>query len=118
MGDRNESRGHFSIFRELARFSEMHVRLTSQFCEFVALGTYLLLSWRRSIAEPMMLSKEYFETARTLLRIARNMTDQTIADRLRALADDYERRAEKASRTDAGKAAVAVRGEGEGSPPK
>jgi hypothetical protein len=65
--------------------------------------------------EPMMLSEEYFETARTLLRIARNMTDQTIADRLRALAEDYERRAEKASRTDADKAvaAVAVRG-GEG----
>jgi hypothetical protein len=65
-----------------------------------------------------MLSKEYFETARTLLRIARNMTDQTIAGRLRALAEDYERRAEKASRTDAGKAVVAVRGEGEGSTPK
>jgi hypothetical protein len=68
----------------------------------------------------MMLSKEYFETARTLLRIARNMTDKTIADRLRALAEDYERRAEKTSHTDAGKAvtAVAVRGEGEGSTPK
>lgn len=67
-----------------------------------------------------MLSKEYFETARTLLRIARNMTDQTIADRLRALAEDYERRTEKTSRTDAGKAvaAVVVRGEGEGSTPK
>jgi hypothetical protein len=48
------------------------------------------------------------------------MTDQTIADRLRALAEDYERRAEKASRTDADKAvaAVAVRDEGEGSTPK
>jgi hypothetical protein len=68
----------------------------------------------------MMLSKEYFETAQTLLRIARDMTDQTIADRLRALAEDYERRAEKASRTDAGKAvaAAAVRREGAGSTPK
>ena len=67
-----------------------------------------------------MLSKEYFETARTLLRIARNMTDQTIADRLRALAEDYERRAEKVSRADAGKALApaAARGQGEGSTPK
>lgn len=67
-----------------------------------------------------MLSKEYVETARTLLRIARNMTDETIVDRLRALAADYERRAEKASGADTGKAgiAVAVRGEGQGSTPK
>ena len=67
-----------------------------------------------------MLSMEYFETARTLLRIARDMTDQPIADRLKALAADYERRAEKASLADAGKtmAAAAVRGEGEGSTPK
>jgi ATP-dependent exoDNAse (exonuclease V) beta subunit len=114
MGDRNKSGGHFSIFREPARFPEMHVRLASQFCEFVALRTYLLLSSRRAITELKMLSKEYFETARTLLRIARNMTDQTIAGRLRALAEDYERC------TDAGKAVapVAVRGEGEGSTPK
>jgi hypothetical protein len=46
-----------------------------------------------------MLSKEYLDTARTLLRIGRNITDQTIADRLKALAEDYERRAEKASQT-------------------
>jgi hypothetical protein len=44
-----------------------------------------------------MLSKEYSNTAGTLLRIAQNMTDPTIADRLKALAQDYERRAEKAS---------------------
>jgi hypothetical protein len=43
-----------------------------------------------------MLSKEYLGTARTLLRIARKMTDQTIADRLKALAEHYERRGEKA----------------------
>jgi hypothetical protein len=117
MGDRNKSGAHFSIFREPTRLSEMHVRLASQFCEFVGPRTHLHPSSRRAITELKMLSKEYFETARTLLRIARNMTDQTIADRLRALAEDYERRAEKASRTDAGKAvaAVAARGEGEGS---
>ena len=44
-----------------------------------------------------MLSKEYVSTAQTLLRVARNMTDQAIADRLKALADDYERRARKAA---------------------
>ena len=51
-----------------------------------------------------MLSKEYLETARTLFRVARNMTDQTIAGRLKALAEDYERRAEQASHADAAKA--------------
>jgi len=60
-----------------------------------------------------MLSKEYFETARTLLRAARNMTDPRIAGQLEALAEDYERRAEKASRADAAKALArsAARGE-------
>jgi hypothetical protein len=48
--------------------------------------------------------KEYLETARTLLRAAQNMTDQAIAGQLRALADDYQRRAEKASHVDAAKA--------------
>lgn len=44
-----------------------------------------------------MLSKEYQNTAYALRRVAQNMTDQTIADRVEALAKDYERRAEKAS---------------------
>ena len=39
--------------------------------------------------------KEYLETARTLLRAAQTMTDRAIAGQLKALADDYERRAEK-----------------------
>jgi hypothetical protein len=43
-----------------------------------------------------MLSKEYLNTARTLLRVARSMTDQAIADRLKVLAEGYERRAEQA----------------------
>jgi len=60
-----------------------------------------------------MLSKEYQNTAQTLRRVAGNMTDQTIADRLEALAKDYERRAEKASLTDNGLARPAARGEGE-----
>ncbi len=48
-----------------------------------------------------MVSKQYLETARTLLRIARNMADQTVADRLKALAEDYERRAAQASHAEA-----------------
>ena len=48
-----------------------------------------------------MLSKEYLETARTLLRIVRNIADRTVADLLKALAADYERRAERASRNNA-----------------
>jgi hypothetical protein len=38
---------------------------------------------------------EYAKTARTLLRLAENMTDQAVVDRLKALAEEYERRAEK-----------------------
>jgi hypothetical protein len=48
--------------------------------------------------------KEYLETARTLLRAAKTMTDQTVASQLKALADDYQSRAEKASYVDAAKA--------------
>ena len=50
--------------------------------------------------------KEYLETARTLLRAAQTMTDQAIAGQLKALADDYERRAQKAWEVDAAKALV------------
>jgi len=45
--------------------------------------------------------KEYLKTAQTLLHAAKTMTDRAIAGQLKALADDYERRAEKASRDDA-----------------
>ena len=48
--------------------------------------------------------KEYLESAQTLLRAAQTMTDSVIAGQLKALADDYERRAEKASHADAAKA--------------
>jgi hypothetical protein len=48
--------------------------------------------------------KEYLKTAQTLLRTAQTMTDRAIAGQLKALADDYERRAEKASHVDAVKA--------------
>jgi hypothetical protein len=48
--------------------------------------------------------KAYLETAQTLLRAAQTMTDGAIAGQLKALADDYERRAEKASHVDAAKA--------------
>ena len=48
--------------------------------------------------------KQYLRTAETLLRAARTMTDRAIAGQLKALADDYERRAEKASHVDAANA--------------
>ena len=48
--------------------------------------------------------KQYLRTAETLLRAAQTMTDRVVATQLKALADDYERRAEKASRDDAAKA--------------
>ena len=48
--------------------------------------------------------KEYLKTARTLLRAAKTVTDEAIAAHLKALADDYERRAERASIDDAAKA--------------
>jgi hypothetical protein len=51
-----------------------------------------------------MRSKEYLDTARTMLRAAQTMTDQHVADQLKALAQDYERRAEKAAHADAAKA--------------
>jgi hypothetical protein len=59
--------------------------------------------------------KVYLETARTLLRAAQTMTDAAIAGQLKALADDYQRRAEKASHVDAAKALArsAVNAEGE-----
>jgi len=47
---------------------------------------------------------ECLRTARTLLRAAQTMTDELIAGQLKALADDYERRDEKASLVDAAKA--------------
>jgi hypothetical protein len=50
--------------------------------------------------------KAYLETARTLLRAAETMTDRAIAGQLKALADDYQRRAEKASHVDAAKASA------------
>ena len=44
--------------------------------------------------------KKYLKTAETLLRAAQTMTDQAIAGRLKALVDDFQRRAEKASHVD------------------
>jgi hypothetical protein len=48
--------------------------------------------------------KEYLKTAETLFRAAQTMTDRAIAGQLKALADDFQRRAEKASHVDAAKA--------------
>jgi len=51
-----------------------------------------------------MLSEEYLDTARTILRAAQTMTDQRVAGQLKALAEDYEWRAEKAAHADASRA--------------
>jgi hypothetical protein len=48
--------------------------------------------------------KQYLKTAQTLIRTAGTMTDQAIASQLKALAHDYQRRADKASRDDAARA--------------
>jgi hypothetical protein len=45
--------------------------------------------------------KEYLEIAQTSLRAAKTMTDSAIAGQLKALADDYQWRAETASHVDA-----------------
>jgi hypothetical protein len=47
---------------------------------------------------------QYLKTAQTLLRAAETMADRAIAGQLKALADDYRQRAEKASRVDAARA--------------
>ena len=58
--------------------------------------------------------KEYLRTAETL-DAAQTMTDRAIAGQLRAFADNYRRRAEKASHVDAAKALArsAANAEGE-----
>jgi hypothetical protein len=58
--------------------------------------------------------KEYLKTAQTLLRAAQTMTDNAIAGQLKALADDYQRRAEKASHADAAKALASSAADAEG----
>jgi hypothetical protein len=44
-----------------------------------------------------MLSKEYLDTAPTILRAAQTVTDQRVVGQLKALAEEYEWRAEKAA---------------------
>jgi hypothetical protein len=51
-----------------------------------------------------MLGKEYLAVAQTLLRAAQTMTDPRVSSQLMALAEDYERQAEKASHLDAAEA--------------
>jgi hypothetical protein len=48
--------------------------------------------------------KEYLKTAETLLRAAQTMIDRAIAGQLKALADDYQRRSERASHVNTAKA--------------
>jgi hypothetical protein len=58
--------------------------------------------------------REYLKTAQASLSAAKTMTDSAIADQLRALADDYQRRAEKASQIDAAKALARAAANAEG----
>jgi hypothetical protein len=62
-------------------------------------------------------SKEYARAAQTLFRAAKTMTDHGVADQLRALADDYQRRAEKASQVDAARATACSVARTESRPP-
>jgi hypothetical protein len=48
--------------------------------------------------------KAYLKTAQTLFHAAQTMTDKVVADQLKALAEGYERQAEKVSQADAAKA--------------
>jgi DNA-binding PadR family transcriptional regulator len=50
--------------------------------------------------------REYLKTAQTLLRAAEKMANRAIASQLKALADDYKRRAETTSHIDATKASA------------
>ena len=50
--------------------------------------------------------RQYLETAQTLLRAARTMTDQAVAFQLKSLADSYQLRAVTASQADLAKAAA------------
>ncbi|WP_426608951.1 hypothetical protein [Bradyrhizobium sp. McL0616] len=50
--------------------------------------------------------QEYLETAQSLLRAARTTTDVAVAARLEMLANDFQRRAEKASSADAARAST------------
>jgi hypothetical protein len=67
------------------------------------------------ITEPIVLRKEYLDIARILLHVAGNMTDQTAADLLRNIADDYVGKAVKRSQADRALAALTARGESWGS---
>lgn len=59
-----------------------------------------------------MVSKEYFDTARALIRIAGKMTDRAIANRLKALAEDYERRAQQSVLVEAAEVLAPVKARG------
>jgi hypothetical protein len=93
-------RGSVSIASELAEkvtaIGWAGSKLPSTNCQGIARGVYDV---------PDLTTRQgYLETARTLLRAAHNMTDRAVAGQLKALADDYQRRAEKAPHVDAVKA--------------
>ena len=56
-----------------------------------------------------MVSKQYYCTAQSLLRIAGHMTDETIASRLKTLAENYERRGHQAELVERAEALAPLR---------
>ncbi|MET4091060.1 hypothetical protein [Bradyrhizobium sp. S3.5.5] len=60
--------------------------------------------------------KQYLKTVETLLHVAQAMTDRAIAGQLKALADDYQRRAERASHVAAAKIVARSADSAEGEP--
>jgi hypothetical protein len=94
------------------RFVPRSALIASEFAEFGGRAPNRLRPAAREPREGFMTvqislrGKEYLETARTLLCAAQTMTDSAIAGQLKALANDYQRRAEKASHDDAAKASA------------
>jgi hypothetical protein len=74
------------------------------------LGAWLQIAFgqatenRASVSADLTTRQEILKTAEVLLRAAQTMIDLATAGQLKTLADDYQRRAEKASHVDAAKA--------------
>ena len=66
------------------------------------------------MADFVRILQAYDQDRYGMLRAAQTMTDQAIAGQLKALADDYQRRAEQASRVDATKALARLAANAEG----
>jgi hypothetical protein len=100
---------HPTLFQEVRRSLQNSSGKRSQFAATRLAANGFGAGFREAREGSMNLQisrrgKEYLRTAQTLLQAAERMTDRAIAGQLKALADDYERRAGKASYLDAAKA--------------